>query len=634
MLSINKNNFFEIFPDWSKDIYRENGKNKFQELNSMTNEPEIINHFLSNITHNIKYSVLPSDFSIDIYKYFNFDLLTLTDKQLIKHYIQIGKKENRIATVNDFYKVVPEFDRLFYISLYGDLKKLSAVNLIKHYIYFGKSENRYIGPLDFFKKNPKFNNKITNNDFLVNYIINNLKTTKEKLSKIKEIFTEDEFYDVFPEWNCDIYLSFNAVQNNVFQTTKQYYTINYMNDFINKLKQNLNPLLSNQSSNSDKKIIYSLETFYESFSDFNYNKYRHENYNKLIGLNEINVILNWYKNKYQNEQNDDLLFNLINVDEFINDNAEILKLKQYDEILIYTNETFNQNNHTSTVLYNLGNILDYYGIKTRIYSNKKNKQNNVFNNFYYGHFNLEKTMVIYSEEIIGNPLNAPHVTRLVINSLGEKTPLNIYHSWGKKDLIYYLKPTEKFDVEHIKVGKIYKILPLMHIDQELLFVYDLIPFEERNEYCFLKNNFNSDNITKYIHSSNSTEIHLNMDIQQIIKIFKTHKYFVAYGDYSFHQITAILSGCVCIVYPNDDISKNEWIKQTPYYFYINEFNKNNIYGVAYGIEELQNAKITINFAKSQLIEINGYYKKVCVDTIINDINNNMSLNTVENNFYW
>ena len=52
MLSINKNNFFEIFPDWSKDIYKENNKNKFQELNLISNEDEIINNFLSNIMYN------------------------------------------------------------------------------------------------------------------------------------------------------------------------------------------------------------------------------------------------------------------------------------------------------------------------------------------------------------------------------------------------------------------------------------------------------------------------------------------------------------------------------------------------------------------------------------------------------
>lgn len=425
MLNISKNNFFEIFPDWSKDIYKDNNKGKFQELNSMTNENEIINHFLSNNINKVKYSVLPDDFSIEIYKYFNFDLLNLNDNQLIKHYIQSGKKEKRTATVTDFYKVVPEFDRLFYISLYGDLKNLSASNLIKHYIYFGKFEGRYIGPSCFFKKNPTFNKTITNNDFLVNYIINNLKSTEEKLDKIKENFTEDEFYEIFPEWNCDIYLAFNTVKNNVIQTTKQYHTINYMNDFINKLKYYINDI------NRDKKIIYSLETFYKSFNEYNYNKYRYENYDKLIGLNEVNVNINWYKNKCHNDFNDDIIFNLINNDENNKNNIEILKLKQYDEILIYTNEIFNLNNKSSVVLYNLGSILDHHGIKTRVYSNKKNKQNCIFNNFYYEHFNLEKTAVIYSEEIIGNPLNAPHVIRFIINNLGDKVSANIFIH-GKK----------------------------------------------------------------------------------------------------------------------------------------------------------------------------------------------------------
>ena len=104
MLNISKNNFFEIFPDWSKDTYRDNNKDKFQELNSMTNENEIINHFLSNNMHKVKYSVLPDDFSVEIYKYFNFDLLNLNDNQLIKHYIQSGKKTKELPLYLIFIK--------------------------------------------------------------------------------------------------------------------------------------------------------------------------------------------------------------------------------------------------------------------------------------------------------------------------------------------------------------------------------------------------------------------------------------------------------------------------------------------------------------------------------------------------
>jgi hypothetical protein len=82
MLSLSKSKFYELYPDWSKDIYKENNLNTNNELKNLFHESEIINHFLRNDTTNCKYSCLPDNFSIDVYKYYNFDLLNLSDNQL------------------------------------------------------------------------------------------------------------------------------------------------------------------------------------------------------------------------------------------------------------------------------------------------------------------------------------------------------------------------------------------------------------------------------------------------------------------------------------------------------------------------------------------------------------------------
>lgn len=656
MLSISKTKFYEIYPDWSKDIYKENNNNVYTELKNLIHESDIINHFLSNNIINCKYSCLPDNFSIDVYKYYNFDLLNLSDNQLIKHYIQSGKIEKRIATIDDFYKINPNFDRLFYINLYGDLKKLNAHNLIKHYLYFGREEKRLIGPKDFYEKNPNFNKSITNTEFIVNYIINNKESIENKLklflSKSIDSFTEEQFYEKFYDWDFNIYNTFNSVITK--QQNIQSDILDIMSDFINKLNDN----------QLNKKIIYSLKTFYEVFYDFNYKKYISEKYEKLSGLSETEVIIYWYKNDYNvsynskfTQTNDNFSYSeqfdhtfgqsldntfgqsLDNIFGQSLDNTfnqTLNQLTKFDEILIYVHDEFKLNDGGVVVQYYLGYILDHCGIKTRIYSCKKNNHNSIFNNHYSGDFNLDKTVVIYCEGIVGNPLNAKYVVRWLLSELGKNVSANRYLTWGKNELVYYFNREKKFDIERLKLNVIYKNLPLLYIDSKLLFNKEnKILFSERNNYCFTmrKSHLHHKEI-KNIHPPNSSEITYETSFSQAIDIFSKHKYFVSYDPLTFYQIISVLCGCVCIIYPVDGLTKIDWLKQTALWTYMESNNIIDLYGVAYGIEELNYAESTINLAQNQWIDIINYYKEYSMKKLIGDLNNfDKLLNTVENNFF-
>lgn len=649
MLSLSKSKFYELYPDWSKDIYKENNINTNNELKNLFHESDIINHFLRNDTTNCKYSCLPDNFSIDVYKYYNFDLLNLSDNQLIKHYIQSGKMEKRIATIDDFYKVNPNFDRLFYITLYGDLKKFNAHELIKHYLYFGREEKRLTGPNDFYEQNPNFNRSITNTEFLVNYIINNKEPIEKKLKSLQVgYFTEEQFYEKFCDWNYDIYITFNSV-NYERKKIRESEVLNKIDDFIYKLNQNPSTL---------NKIIYSLNTFYLNFSDFDYKKYRSENYEKNMGLSEVETIIYWYKNDYNNlsynskniqtgndfSKNYNQMFNEFNgqlihhLNQSFNQQFDqsFIQLTKFDEVLIYVHDEFKLNDGGIVVQYYLGNILDHYGIKTRIYSCKKNIHNLIFNNHYSGDFNLDKTIVIYCEGIIGNPLNAKCVVRWLLSELGKNVPLNRYLTWGKNELVYYFNREKKFETERMKLNVIYKDLPLLYVDSKLLFgSQNKLLLSERENYCFTmrKANIHHKEI-KIIHPSNSLEITYNTSFLDAVNIFSKYKYFVSYDPLTFYQIISVLCGCVCIVYPVDGLTKFDWLKQTALWTYMEAHNINDLYGVAYGIEELNYAESTINKAQTQWLNIINYYKGYSIKKIINDFNNfEKQLNTVENNFF-
>lgn len=652
MLSLNKNKFYEIYPDWSKDVYKNNNINKFLDLGSLIHESDIINHFLKNDTTNCKYSCLPDNFSIDVYKYYNFDLLNFSDNQLIAHYIQSGKAEKRIATIDDFYRINPNFDRLFYVKLYGDLKNLNTHNLIKHYLYFGREEKRLTGPKDFYEKNPNFNRSITNTDFIVNYIINNKESIKDKLKCLpNNSFTEEQFYEKFNDWNYDIYKTFNTNTN----TINVDFPLDCMNDFVAKLNLNIKSKL-NLIKNPSKKIIYSLNTFYEVFNNFNYKKYRHDNYIKFIDFSEVQVITYWYTNDYNNTtynskscQTDDNYIGLNGYDNYVNLNnyrnsnsnantSSIMYLKQFDEILIYVHDEFKSNDGGVVVQYYMGKLLDQFGVKTRIYSCKKNKYNPIFNNHYSGDFNLDKTAVIYCEGIIGNPLGAKYVVRWLLSELGKNVSEKMYLTWGKNELVYYFNREKKFDTERLKINIIYKELPLLYINPILLSQNkNFLNFDERNDYCFTMRKYQAyHKEIKNIHSLNSVEIIRETIFLDAINIFLKHKYFVSYDPLTFYQIVSVLCGCICIVYPLEGVSKIEWLKQTALWSFMEACNTFDLYGIAYGQEEteLQWAKSTINMAQKQWFDIINYHKNESIQKLITDLNNfDKLLNTVENNFY-
>lgn len=82
--------------------------------------------------------MLPDDFSTFTYKYLNPDLRTMTDSELIHHYLYHGRKENRVYNIT----LPPKFDVLMYKEFNPDLKNISNVEAKKHFIMHGKKENR------------------------------------------------------------------------------------------------------------------------------------------------------------------------------------------------------------------------------------------------------------------------------------------------------------------------------------------------------------------------------------------------------------------------------------------------------------------------------------------------------------
>ena len=146
-------------------------------------------------------------------------------------------------------------------------------------------------------------------------------------------------------------------------------------------------------------------------------------------------------------------------------------------------------------------------------------------------------------------------------------------------------------------------------------------------------NGDTDKEINYIHPINSYEISNNINFLDSIEIFKKHKYFILYDSLTLYQSIAILCGCIIIIYPLPNISKIDWFKQSYLWSYLESNNLTEIYGIAYGLEDLSYVETKLDLVYNQWLDIIKYYKNIYIKNFINDLGNfNNLLNLVENNF--
>ena len=125
---------------------------------------------------------------------------------------------------------------------------------------------------------------------------------------------------------------------------------------------------------------------------------------------------------------------------------------------------------------------------------------------------------------------------------------------------------------------------------------------------------------------NSNEDYLNL--------FNNFEYLVCYDPLTFVSFIAALCGCISIVYPVDGLSKEEWIKTTCLKDYFNNNNINVVYGIAYGLDDLEWAKNTIHLVEKQMNDIIQYYEKEHLTKFLYDIDHyEEQENTVQNNYF-
>jgi len=289
-------------------------------------------------------------------------------------------------------------------------------------------------------------------------------------------------------------------------------------------------------------------------------------------------------------------------------------------ILIYTHmEHFSLTNGGNVVQYELASILKKYGQNVKIYpSSGLCEQNIIFNDFYNDDFPIdEDAIVIYCEGTSGNPLNAKNIVRWILSEIGQNVSHDVINTWNKTDLVYYFNSEIKFEKNPERIGKGYKFLNCIYINP----IIEKYNFNEREGTCYTirkgrlihKNNFHID------HAENLFELLGDHSLCECVDFFNKFKFFKCYDPLSFYVIVSALCGCIPIVHKIEGLSKQDWIRTTSAYQYTKDKGLDNLYGIAYGEEDLQYAIDTIHLVREQWNDIQYYCKEKTIIPFISDI---------------
>jgi hypothetical protein len=292
--------------------YRENNIT----LNNL-NDDELFDFYLEDEYKKIAYKM--DDFNAIIYKKIYEDIKNLSNEEAFYHYVNFGKKENRI------YKIPHDFDYSFYKSIYDDLKDYDNKSLENHYLFYGINENRiYKFPEDFDYDKYKLYNEnllsLSNKELKTFYIENVIK------NKINFILPNDFDHKMYKTIYKDLYkLNKNELEDHYISygiNEKRIYKL--PNDFDHEIYKSLYKHLLNYN-NQELENDYLLNGAYEKRiykfpDDFDYNIYRlkYDDAN-LLSNNEIKdhyLKIGFFENRIYKLPND---FNFIEYKSINND---------------------------------------------------------------------------------------------------------------------------------------------------------------------------------------------------------------------------------------------------------------------------------------------------------------------------
>ena len=207
-----------------------------------------------------------------------------------------------------------------------------------------------------------------------------------------------------------------------------------------------------------------------------------------------------------------------------------------------------------------------------------------------------RTVSIFPNDYVGNPFNTIHNVRLILSHVYKKEE----ELWGEEDLVVkggwsnFFSHKKKFDF----------FLPI--VDYKIEEFYDTK--EVRNGYCHILWKYTPENHEEILAPYNSRDVSDWMNqggFDYLKKMFNSHEYFLTFDKKTYFTTLAAMCGCKAIILePNSNVSYDEGLpfmcekKQTPAEF--RSQNTLNLFGVAFGVEDVEWANQTVHFAHNHV----------------------------------
>jgi hypothetical protein len=219
----------------------------------------------------------------------------------------------------------------------------------------------------------------------------------------------------------------------------------------------------------------------------------------------------------------------------------------------------------------------------------------------------------------------------MLSKLGQNVPYNCLNTWSKNELVYHFNSEQRFDNEPEKIGIIYKMLSPIYLNPNI----KKNNYGIREGFCYTirkAHKIHKENLFME-HPPGSFEMTHFLTTDDCIKIFNNYTFFICYDPLTFLSIMAPLCGCITIIHKIKNMTKQDWIKTTAAQEYLKFKGLDNLYGIAYGKEDIEYAKNTLHLVKQQWDDIIKFCNEKTIIPFIEDIQNFKSMqNTIENNY--
>lgn len=180
---------------------------------------------------------------------------------------------------------------------------------------------------------------------------------------------------------------------------------------------------------------------------------------------------------------------------------------------------------------------------------------------------LDDSIIIYPEVVVGNPLKANKVVRWLLHKPGFNNGGKI--DFGKEDLFFYYDKSfddsryNKYPENHL------------HIVSQRADVYKVTNKGEREGSCYL---LRKGYKRELVHDTTHTQLLDGLSHEETARVFNEVKYCISYDTYTMYNVYAVMCGCIPIIIPEKGISKEQW-----------QPHEENRYGIAYGFDDIEYA---------------------------------------------